>query len=46
MYELTKEELQKVKGGELGTGTIFLISGAIVFIIGVIDGYLRPERCH
>lgn len=40
MYELTKQELQKVKGGAASAGAVLLISGAIVFIIGVIDGHI------
>ena len=45
MYELTSDELQAVNGGI----SKFLIAGIIaagVFVIGVIDGYLRPYTCR
>lgn len=43
---ISKEELVKIKGGAnkwtfYGIG----IGAAISFIIGVIDGYLRPKKC-
>ena len=44
---LTEKELIKVTGGEassLGIGAI--IGGIATFIIGVIDGFLRPLSCH
>lgn len=42
--ELTNNQLLKIKGGGLG---IFAGLGALaVFIIGVIDGYVRPYKCR
>ena len=44
--ELKEEELKTIKGG----GTIFklamgfLTAGA--FIVGLVDGYLRPLKCR
>ncbi|HPF83414.1 MAG TPA: bacteriocin [Bacilli bacterium] len=44
MNNLTKKELNEVKGG--GIGTYLLIGGIIVFIIGIVDGYVRPLKCN
>jgi len=42
--ELTKNQLISVKGGGLG---VFIGIGAlVVFVIGVIDGYVRPYKCR
>jgi hypothetical protein len=44
--ELKKEELKDLNGGGLSLlGVAGIISGA-VFIIGVIDGYVRPLKCN
>ena len=43
--ELNKKELLKINGGfsfGLGLG----IAAGIIFIIGVIDGYIRPLACN
>ena len=44
MKELNKNELKQVVGG--GTGTILIIIAGVVFLIGVIDGYMRPLPCN
>ncbi|MEG0021591.1 MAG: class IIb bacteriocin, lactobin A/cerein 7B family [Bacilli bacterium] len=44
MKELNNKELMEVKGG--GAGTILIIIAGIVFLIGVIDGYVRPLPCN
>ena len=44
MKDLTKSELLELKGGGVGIG--LLVAAAIVFIIGVIDGYVRPTKCN
>lgn len=43
---LDKKELLKVNGGGIGFGTLTLIGAGIVFLIGVIDGYVRPLKCN
>ncbi|MBQ7140140.1 MAG: class IIb bacteriocin, lactobin A/cerein 7B family [Bacilli bacterium] len=43
--ELNKEQLMKVNGGISGWAVAGIIGG-IVFIIGVIDGYVRPLACN
>lgn len=44
MKKLNTNELKEINGG--GIGTLFLIGGGIVFLIGVIDGYVRPLACN
>ncbi len=46
MKQLQKNELIKIKGGAFGLKAGALLIGGIVFIIGVIDGYMRPLRCN
>ena len=42
---LSKEELKQINGGfSIGFG--LFIGGAVTFIIGVIDGYVRPLACR
>lgn len=45
--ELTKEQLQNVEGGAIRqiATTGFIIGGIITFVIGVINGVLRPLSC-
>ena len=45
MKKLTDTELEEVSGGFGAWGIAGIIAGA-VFLIGVIDGYFRPLRCH
>ena len=44
MLELTREELLQINGGFKWKIGMVLAAG-ISFIIGVIDGYLRPLPC-
>jgi len=44
MKELTKNELKNINGGGIGVG--LLIGAGVVFIIGVIDGFVRPLACR
>ncbi len=45
---IEKEELKKIVGGGVSTGAsvALALTAGIVFVIGVIDGYLRPLLCH
>lgn len=45
MYELKKEELQKITGGGVGWITAGIIAG-ITFIVGIISGYTNPNKCN
>jgi lactobin A/cerein 7B family class IIb bacteriocin len=44
--KLTNKQLQDVKGGSVTLGVGLMIIAGIVFIIGVIDGYVRPLPCR
>lgn len=46
MEELSKKELQKIEGGSISTSTVLGVAGVFVFVIGLVDGYLRPFKCH
>ena len=41
---LEKEELLSINGG--GAGLYAALVGGIIFIIGVIDGSVRPLKCN
>ena len=43
---LTDNELKQINGGGLSIGTGFLFGGIITFIIGFMDGYIRPLKCR
>ncbi len=45
MKELTNVELMDINGGFGAWGFIKVVSG-IIFLIGVVDGFVRPLRCH
>ena len=46
MVKLNENELLKINGCGLSFGIGCLIVGLVVFIIGVIDGYVRPLKCN
>lgn len=46
MKKLQKNELIKIKGGGISVGFGLLIGAGIVFIIGLIDGFVRPLGCN
>lgn len=43
---LNKNELLSIKGGGLSAGVLALIGAGIVFLIGTIDGFVRPLKCN
>ena len=43
---LGKEELINVNGGAISFGVGASVIAGIIFIIGVIDGYVRPLKCN
>ena len=46
MKELNNEEMMNVKGGALSFKVAGLIGGALVFLIGFVDGLINPKRCR
>ena len=46
MVKLKKNELLEINGGGISFGVGCFIVGAVIFVIGVIDGYVRPLKCN
>jgi hypothetical protein len=46
MKSLNECELKEIKAGGISLGLGLLIGAGVVFLIGVIDGYVRPLSCH
>lgn len=46
MKQLDKKELQGIRGGAMSLSLGLAIAAGIVFVIGVIDGYIRPLPCR
>ena len=46
MKELEEQELQEVQGGGISLGTGLLIVAGVTFIVGFIDGIVRPLKCN
>lgn len=46
MKELQEEELKEVQGGGISLGTGLLIIGGVAFVVGLIDGIVRPLKCR
>ncbi len=46
MELLNNENMLSVNGGALSAGAWLGIGAGIVFLIGVIDGFLRPYKCR
>ena len=46
MEKLNNKELSQINGGGISFGIGCLIAAGIVFLIGVIDGYMRPLKCN
>ncbi|MDD2203169.1 MAG: hypothetical protein PHT75_03360 [Bacilli bacterium] len=45
MILLNERELNEVYGGGFSFGFAIAIAGLITFVVGVIDGYVRPLKC-
>lgn len=46
MREIEENELERVKGGGTSPWVFLGIGAAVVFIIGLFDGYTRPLGCN
>lgn len=46
MSQVKEKELKNIYGGGFNLGLAALIGAGISFIIGVIDGYIRPLACR
>ncbi|MGI6325318.1 MAG: class IIb bacteriocin, lactobin A/cerein 7B family [Bacilli bacterium] len=45
MQQLSNRELMDISGGISVLGALAIVS-AVVFIIGLIDGFVRPLKCR
>lgn len=43
---LENNELQEITGGGIKYGIAAIIGGILTFLVGVVDGYLRPLSCN
>lgn len=43
---MTEQELKTINGGGINIGFGILLGGLATFIIGLVDGYIRPLACH
>ncbi len=46
MIELKTNEMKQITGGGLSFGAIIGIGSFITFLIGIVDGYIRPLACR
>ncbi len=46
MQLICNSELKKISGGGISFGAIFGISAGLTFLIGLLDGYVRPLSCR
>ena len=46
MENLKEKELNEIKGGGISFGVGLLICAGVVFLIGAVDGYIRPLKCN
>lgn len=46
MKKLKNNDLKKINGGGVSATVGILIGAGIVFLIGLIDGYVRPLKCN
>ena len=46
MQELNDKELMEVNGGGISLGTGLLIVAGVCFVVGIIDGIVRPLKCR
>lgn len=46
MINLTNEDLKEINGGGINFGLIAGIAAGVTFLIGLIDGIIRPLKCN
>ena len=46
MLELSKKELKEIKAGAASGWVVAGIVAGVTFLIGIIDGYVRPFKCR
>lgn len=43
---IEEKELKAINGGGISVGIGIVIGGIVTFLIGLIDGYVRPLSCR
>ncbi len=46
MKRINDKKLKEIKGGASFWAITGIVVAAITFIAGVLDGYVRPSKCH
>lgn len=46
MIKLDDKKLNSISGGALSKGILLAVATVGIFIIGVVDGYIRPLKCN
>lgn len=46
MKNLNKKEMLEINGGGINFSFWALIGSGIVFMVGLIDGFVRPLKCN
>jgi len=46
MRKVNNEEMKKISGGGFNVALWFGIGAGITFLIGVVDGIIRPLKCN
>ena len=46
MKKLTQTELKQISGGAISAKLLAFIPLGVSFVVGLIDGYLRPLKCR
>ena len=46
MNNLNDKELMNINGGGINIGLVVGIAAGVTFLIGVIDGIIRPLKCN
>ncbi len=46
MKSLSKEELLEIKAGGISWSAVGAIVGIVTFVIGLVDGFIRPLPCN
>lgn len=43
---INNNELKQIKGGGISFGAGLFFAGIVTFLIGLVDGYVRPLACN
>lgn len=46
MKKINKKEMMSINGGRVNLGFWALIGSGVVFLIGLVDGFVRPLKCN